>query len=79
MGNNSVTELQFLHDTLSLMTISQCIKFLSIRFYTFRDMLWTNALLQKLRWENSVITCNRVTVPTLCTSSDGLLSIYQVS
>ena len=28
---------------------------------------------------NSVITCNRVTVLALCTISDGLLSMYQVS
>ena len=28
---------------------------------------------------SSVITCDRVTVLTLCTSSDGHLSMYQVS
>ena len=43
-----VTELQFLHSVLSLMAVSQCIKFHLILFYTFRDMHRTNLILQKL-------------------------------
>ena len=46
-----VIELQFLHSALPLMAIYQCIKFHLIPFYTFRDMLWTSFLLQKLRSE----------------------------
>ena len=46
-----VVELQFLHSALPLMAIYQCIKFHLIPFYTFRDMLQTSFLLQKLRRE----------------------------
>ena len=127
------TELQFLHSALSLMAVSQCIKFHLILFLyfqrnaldkfniakirkrnnsinsdvkvmvlafctfphsplslyqvsffftfnTFIDMLQTCLLLQKLGREITVvITCDRVTVLALCTSSDGHLSTYQVS
>ena len=43
-----VTELQFVYSTLSLIAVSQCIKFYLILFYTFRDMYRTNLILQKL-------------------------------
>ena len=43
-------------------------------------MLQTSLLLQKIRKENnSEITCDRVMVLALCTSSDGHLTMYQVS
>ena len=42
-------------------------------------MLRTSLLLQKIGREITVITCDRVTVLALCTSSDGHLSMYQVS
>ena len=41
-------------------------------------MLRTKLILQKLRREITVITCDRVTVLALCTLSDGHLSMYQV-
>ena len=44
-------ELRFLHSALSLMASYQCIKFHLIPFYTFRDMLQTSFLLQKLKRE----------------------------
>ena len=46
-----VIELQFLYYALFLMAVYQCIKFHLIPFYTFRDMLRTSILLQKLRRE----------------------------
>ena len=46
-----VIELQFLHSALPLMAVYQCIKFHLIPFYTFRNMLRTSFLLQKLRRE----------------------------
>ena len=43
-------------------------------------MLQTSLLLQKIRkGNNSIITCDRVMVLALCTSSVGHLSMYQVS
>ena len=43
-------------------------------------MLWTSLLLQKIRkGSKSVITYKRVMILALCTSSDGRLSMYQVS
>ena len=47
-------------------------------FNTFRDLLQTNSLLQKLGREITVITCDRVIVLALCNSSDDILSMYQV-
>ena len=41
-------------------------------------MLQTNVLLQKIRREITVITCDRVIVLAFCTSSDDILSMYQV-
>ena len=41
-------------------------------------MLQTNLLLQKFGREITLITCNRVMVLALCTSSDDILSMYQV-
>ena len=41
-------------------------------------MLQTNLLLQKIEKEITVITCDRVMVLALCTSSDDILSMYQV-
>ena len=52
----------------------------SFIFNTFKDMLRTSLLLQRLGKEiNSVITCDRVTVLALCTFSDGHLSMYQAA
>ena len=50
-GNNSVITcdgLLFLHSAFSVMGLYQCVKFSLILFYTFRDMLRTKPLLQKL-------------------------------
>ena len=63
----------------SFMAHYQCIKFHLFIFNTFRDMLQPSLLLQKLEREITLITCDRVTVLALCTSSDGCLSMYQVS
>ena len=41
-------------------------------------MLQTNLLVQKLGREITVITCDRVMALALCTSSDYILSMYQV-
>ena len=75
-----VIELRFLHSALSLMAVCQCIKFYLISFYTFRDMLQTSFLLQKLRrGVTPVNTGDRVMVLTFCNSPHGPLSVYQVS
>ena len=71
--------LWFLHSALPLIALYHCIKFLLFIFNTFRDMLRISLLLQKLGKEITVITCDRVTVLALCTSSDDHLSMYQVS
>ena len=79
-GNNSVItcdRVMVLAVCISLMAIYQCIKFHLIPFYTFGDMLQTSLQLQKIRkGNNSVITCDRVMVLALCTSSDCHLSMY---
>ena len=55
-------------------------KFHLFIFNTFRDLLRTSLLLQIVRkGNNSVITCENVTVLALCTSPNGYLSMYQVS
>ena len=46
---------------------------------TLRDMLRTSLLMQKKMENSSVFTCNKVTVPALCTISNGRLSMYEVS
>ena len=75
-----VTELWFLHSAICFMALYQCIKFRLCIFNTFRDMLQTGLLLQKIRkGNNSVITCDRVTILAVCIFSDGCLSMYQVS
>ena len=75
-----VTELRFLHSALSLLALYQYIKFHFIPFYTFRDMLRTSFLLQKLnRGSYSENTSNRVMVLAFCNSPHGPLSVYQVS
>ena len=64
----------------NFMALCQCIKFHFFIFNSFRGMLQTSLHLQKIRMgNNSVITCDRVTVLALCTSSDGRLLMYQVS
>ena len=78
-GNNSIntdTGLWFLHSARSLIALYHCVKFHLFIFNTFTDMLTTSLLLQKI---GRKITCDRVTIPALCTSSDGHLSLYQVS
>ena len=67
-----------LHSALSLINVYQYIKFYLFIFNTFRDMLQKNILLQKLGREITVITCDRVMVLALSTSSDDILSLYQV-
>ena len=64
---------------LAFCTLYQCIKFHSFIFNTFRDMLQTSLLLQKLEREITVITCDKFKNLALCTSSDGYSSMYQVS
>ena len=66
----------FLHSALSLIALYHCVKFHLFIFNTYRDMLTTGLLLQKI---GRKITCDRVTILALCTSSDGHLSLYQVS
>ena len=70
--------LWFLHSAIPLMALYQCIKF-HLFINTFRDMLRTSLLLQKLERKITVIPYDRVTVLALCTPSDGRLSKYQVS
>ena len=60
---------------IPLIDLYHCIQFHLFIFNTLRDMLWTSIR----KANNSVITCDRVTVLALCTSSDGRLSMYQVS
>ena len=75
-----MTGLWFLQSAILIMTLNQCIKFHLFIFNTFNDMLWTSLLLQQIRQgNNSVITCDRFTVLTLCTSSDCGLSMHHVS
>ena len=65
---------------ISLIALYHCIKFHLFIFNTFRDMLRTSLLMQKIRkGNNSVITCDRITVFVLCTSSDGSMLMYKVS
>ena len=82
-GNNSVKAcdiVQVLDYALPLMAIYQYIKFHLIPFITFRDMLRTNFLLQKIKkGSNSVNTGDRVMVLAFCNSPHGPLSVYQVS
>ena len=61
------------------MVLAFCIKFHLFIFNTFKDMPWTILLLQKLGREITVITCDRVKVLALCTSSYCRLLMYQVS
>ena len=75
-----VIELQFLHSALPLMAVYQCIKFHLISFYTFRDMLRTSFLLQKIKkGSNSLNTGDRVMVFVFCNSPHSPLSVYLVS
>ena len=75
-----MTGLWFLYAVISFIALYHCIKFHVFIFNTFRDMLRSSLLLQKLKKENnSKITCDRVTALALCASSDGRLSMYQVS
>ena len=48
-------------------------------FYTFRDMLQTNRMLQKRKGSYSVNTGDRVMVLAFCNSLHGTLSVYHVS
>ena len=72
--------LWFLHSAIPLMALYQCIKFNLIPLYTFRDMLQTSFLLQKIKkGSNSINTLDRVMILAFCTSSDSPLSNYQIS
>ena len=63
-----------LHSPLSLYQVS----FIYLQyFYRYAPVKLTTAKIRKRN--NSVITCHRVTVLALCTSSDGRLSMYKVS
>ena len=58
-----------LHGLLSVYQVSFILN-------TFRDMLYTSLLLQKFKREITlVITCDRVMVPALCTSSDESVNL----
>ena len=70
--------LWFLHSAIPLIALYHCIKFHLFIFNTFRDILWTSLLVQKLKREITLLLVI-VTVLALCTSSDGHLSLYQVS
>ena len=61
------------------MALYQCIKFHFIPFYTFRVMLRTSFLQKIKKGSNSVNTFDRAMIFAFCTSSDGPLSMYQVS
>ena len=65
--------------TQPLMALNQCIEFHLIHFNTFRGMLRTNFIIAKI-WKGDLylISCDRVNVLALYTSSDDLLSMYQV-
>ena len=67
------------HSAISFIALYYCIKFHLFIFNTFRDMLRTSLLLQKLKENNCEITCDRLTVLALCTFSDGRLSKFKVS
>ena len=74
------TGLWFLKSAISCIALYHCIKYHLFIFKTFRDVLRTSLLLQNNRnGNNSVISCDTVTILALCTFSDGLLSMYQVS
>ena len=50
-GSNSVitcNRVTVLAHRIISVAVSQCIKFHLILFYTFRDMQWTNLILQKI-------------------------------
>ena len=68
-------ELRFLHSALSLMTIYPCVQFHLIPFFTFRDLLRTIFLLQKLRKE--VIPYILVTGLWFLHSAIFLRALYQ--
>ena len=82
-GNNSIStddRVIFLafctspHSPLSLYQVS------FIYLHNFLRYAPDKLTFAKIRkGNNSVITCDRVTVLALCTSSDGCLSMYQVS
>ena len=81
-GNNSINTdnmVMVFDSALPLIHLYHCVKFHLFIFNTFRDIFRTNLLLQKLGREITVITCDRVTVLAFSTSSDGHLSMYQVS
>ena len=60
-----------MHSAISLMALYQCIKFHLITINTFREMLQTNLLLQKLGRE---ITCDGL---LFLYSALSLMSLYQ--
>ena len=70
-----MTGLWCLHSALLLITIYQHIQFHLFIFNTFIDMLQT--IIAKIR-EITVITCDRVMVLALYTSSDDILSMNYV-
>ena len=71
-----MTGLWFLHFAIPFIVFYHCIKFHLFSFNTFRDMLQTSLLLQKLEKEITL----KLLVTELrflhCTSPDGRLSMY---
>ena len=63
----------FTHSPLSVYQVS----FNYLQY--FSDMLQTSLLFKKIEKNNSVITCDRVTVLAFYSFSDSLLSMYHVS
>ena len=76
-SGDKATVLAFCTSFLGPLSIHQ-VSFHS--FYTFRDMLRTSFILQKLKTgSNSVNTGDRVMVHAFCNFSHGPLSVYEVS
>ena len=75
-----MTGLWFLYSAIPFIVLYHCIKFHLFYLQYFQRFTPDKLTIAKIRKGNkSEITCDRVTVLALCTSSDGLLSMYQVS
>ena len=81
-GNNSINTgdrvIVLALCTFSHYRLSVYIKFHFFIFNTFTEMLQTNLLLRKLERGITVITCDRVMVLALCTSSDDIFKFYLI-
>ena len=70
-----MTGLLFLHSAISFMAFYHCIKFHLLIFNTFRDMLHTSLLLQKL--EREITLKLLVTELQFLHSALSLMAVYQ--